>query len=353
MSMLLNARLYGFLLLILLIVGAASAQQGKPAVQPNGGRIDLDVVVTPKSGPPVADLQQQDFTLLDNKVPQPIASFKAVNGREAPAEIVLVIDAVNANYMDVSYQRGQIDKFLRSENGQLAHPMALAVFTDEGTKIVQNFSTDGNAVSAALDREDVSLRQIRRDAGFYGATERWQLSLQALTQIVSTPAPRGERKIVVWISPGWPLLSGPEVELDSKQQRQIFGQVVDLSTRMLRERVTLYSIDPVGAGESPLRASYYEEFVRGIEKPSQAQVGDLGLPVIAVQSGGFALSSSNDIAASLQQCLADVEPYYQISFDPVPSERPDGYRALQIRIDRPGLTARTHQGYYAEPSAHE
>lgn len=45
------------------------------------GAIKLDVVVTDGAGQAVAGLQQQDFTLLDNKKPQPILSFRAVDGR--------------------------------------------------------------------------------------------------------------------------------------------------------------------------------------------------------------------------------------------------------------------------------
>ncbi len=40
-------------------------------------------------------LQQSDFTILDNDVPQTITSFEAVDGRRARIEVILVLDAVN------------------------------------------------------------------------------------------------------------------------------------------------------------------------------------------------------------------------------------------------------------------
>jgi VWFA-related protein len=234
--MFLNAGLGCFLLVTLLIAPAASAQHNRPPIQAGAGGIYLDVVVTPKSGPPVAGLQQQDFTLLDNKAPQTITSFHAVNGRQARIEVVLVIDAVNTTATNVSYERAEIDKFLRADGGHLAYPIALAVFTDQGTQIVENFSSDGNALSVSLDRDNIGLRDIGRSSGYYGAAERWQLSLQALRQLVSIEAPRPGRKVILWVSPGWPLLSGPNTELDSKQQKQVFADVVDLSTRILQAR---------------------------------------------------------------------------------------------------------------------
>jgi VWFA-related protein len=346
--MLINARL-SFLLLILSLAPAAFAQQPAQPTQPASTKIYLDVVVAPKSGAPVGGLQQQDFTVLDNKVPQTITSFKTVTGREAPIEAIVVIDAVNTTAQTVSYARLQIDKFLRAEGGHLAYPIAVAVFTDQGTQIVGNFSDDGNALAAALQQDNPGLREIGRSSGYYGATERWQLSLEALRQLIAGAAPHPGRKLIIWVSPGWPLLSGPNIQLDSKQQQQAFADIVGLSNQLLQARVTLYSIDPLGTDESLDRVSYYEQFLKGISKPSQVDMADLALPVLATQNGGLALHSSNNLSGLVQQCVADT-PYYEISFDPPPAKQQDEYHHLEIRVAKPGLTARTREGYYAQPS---
>jgi hypothetical protein len=76
-----NSRLYFFLLIPLLCTPQISTRQNHSAAHP-GDRIYLDVVVSTTSGPPVSDLQQQDFTILDNNVPQTITSFEA--GRQIP-----------------------------------------------------------------------------------------------------------------------------------------------------------------------------------------------------------------------------------------------------------------------------
>ena len=100
----------------------------------SASRIYLDVVVTPKSGPPVANLQQQDFVILDNKTPQHITSFQAFGGSQDPIQVVLVIDAVNISYESLAYEREQIDKFLRTNGGRLAAPTALAFFTEKARR---------------------------------------------------------------------------------------------------------------------------------------------------------------------------------------------------------------------------
>jgi VWFA-related protein len=344
-----DAHLGLLVLVVQLLAAVASAQQPVPPAQPGVGRISLDVVVTPNSGTPVAGLQQQDFTLLDNKHPQTITSFKAVAGREAPIEVIFVIDAVNATVQNVGYERIEIDKFLRAEGGHLAYPVALAVLTDSGIQIVGNFSSDGNALSAALQQVDTGIRTFGRSAGLAGAAERWKLSVVALRQLAASKIPRPGRQVMIWVSPGWPLLSNPSAELDSNQEKPIFADIVSLSTRLLQARVTLYGVDPLGSGESMMRTSTYKDFLKGVSKPSEVNLGDLSLPVLAIQSGGLALNSSNNIAGLIQECVADAAPYYEISFDSSPAERPDEYHHLEVKVAKPGLTARTRQGYYAQP----
>jgi VWFA-related protein len=349
-----DARLGLILLVLLLRAAAASAQQDGPLTQPGNGEIYLDVVVTPKSGPPVAGLQQQDFTVLDNKAPQTINSFRALRAREAPLEVVLVVDDVNTGLQIIGYERSEIDKFLRIDGGHLAHPTALAFLTDSGIKVQEDFSSEGNALSASLDKYPLGLHSILRSGGIYSAVERFQVSMDALFQLATHEAARPGRKIILWISPGWPILSGPGVEqqMDSKQQQQIFNEVIDLSTLLRQGRITLYSIDPLGTADFSGRAFRWQSFVKGISKPSQTDYGDVALQVIATQSGGLALTSSNDIAAELQKCLADTLAYYEFSFTPSLADQRDAYHHLEIRLAKPGLTARTRQGYYAQPSPH-
>ena len=62
-------------------------------------RITLDIVVTDRSRNPVPGLQQQDFTLLDNKKPQTIFSFRATDetrqAADPPLQAIVLVDAIN------------------------------------------------------------------------------------------------------------------------------------------------------------------------------------------------------------------------------------------------------------------
>ena len=75
-------------------------------------RVTLDVQVTDDSGKPVSGLRQQDFTLLDNGQPTTLTSFQERDGGSsttAPAEVILLLDTMNATFQDVVIERQGIE----------------------------------------------------------------------------------------------------------------------------------------------------------------------------------------------------------------------------------------------------
>ncbi len=211
-------------------------------------------------------------------------------------------------------------------------------------------SRDGNALIAELSQHEPGLRINRKSQGIYGATELVQLSLRALDQLAGYEANRPGRKLLIWISPGWPLISGPRQELSSRNQQSFFNSIVSFSDRPRRARITLYSIDPLGNSDAGgPRTTYYENFVKGVKNANQVHVGDLGLQVLAVQTGGRAIHADNDLTGEIATCVADANAFYIVSFNSLPGDGPNEYHALEIKIDKPGLKARTRAGYYAQP----
>lgn len=346
---------------VLLLGAAAAFSQGQavpsaPVVPPvapaaNGdGRIALDVVVHDKSGNPVSDLEQRDFTILDNKQPQPVLSFEAVRAAEAGTKVILVIDEVNVGFQAVSYGREQIKKFLRQDGGKLARPLAIDILTDSGLTVENQASLDGNALAAYLDQHPAGLRVIRRSQGIYGAGDRANLSIAALGQLAEREEKEPGRKLVLWVSPGWALLTGPRIELSGKQQEGIFESVVALSARLRQARIALYAVDPLGTADAGrIRTFYYEQFLKGVRSPGQAQFADLALQVLAVQSGGRVLNSNNDIAAELRNCLRDANSYYVLSYAAPGADGPNEYHEIEVKLDQPQWKAQARTGYYAQP----
>jgi VWFA-related protein len=342
---------------MLLIPMAGLAQQSssppnssglKTRTGPPSRTIHLDVIVTSKPGEAVTGLSQQDFAVLDDKSPAAITSFEAVDTSKHPVQAILLIDAVNIGYTEISQERIQIDKFLRANGGKLTLPIALAVFGNEGIKMQGGYSRDGNAMADALAKYTISLREIGRSAGVEGAEERLNDSLKGIRLLAQYESQRPGRKIILWVSPGWPLLSGPRVSLTDKQEEALFNDVTWLSTSLREAQTSVYAVDPLGVGESVERAFYYEQFTKAVKKSSEVTVGNLALQVLANETGGL-VRNGTDVSGLLQECVADNVAYYRLSFEPPPTEKRDVYHPLKVTVTKPGVTVNTSTGYYDQP----
>ena len=319
----------------------------------NAGSIALNVVVTDRSGHPIRGLTQADFTLLDDKQPAAIRSFSAHDlsaPQNDPQIMILLIDDVNANFSVVSNVRTQIENYLHSNGGKLAIPVGIVLLTDKGPETIALPGTEGNALASVLHQKEGQLHVIARSSGFYGAEERTQISLNALSSLGKALAPVTGRKLVVWIGPGWPIFDNPNVTFSSQQQRNFFSGVVYLSGMMRQLGITLYSIDPLGPADSGSPRSFlWESFTRPVTKPTKADPGDLALQVLAVHSGGTVAVGSNDIRGEIEKCADDGSAWYSMAFDPQKADSPDTWHDLAVKVDKPGVKVRTINGYYAQP----
>jgi VWFA-related protein len=341
--------------LALLLNGQAVEKPVPPKAGSDAGNsITLNVVANDKSGKPVAGLQQKDFTILDNKQPRPILSFREVSGRDAtyePVQVILILDAVNLPYTRVAYARDQVKRFLRQDNGALARPIMLGFLSDKGLDLQGVPSRDGNALVNAIDQDPNILRIINRSQGFWGRDEQTNISVRSIEQLSEYAASLPGRKLVICLSPGWPMLSGPNVQLSRKSQEYTFNTIVSLSTDLREAGVTLYAIDPLGTDDSgAFRTFYWESFTKGVRSWKETKVGDLALQVLAFQSGGRVLNSNNDVSGEIETAVKDASRYYVLTFASAPGDGPDDYHAIQVKLDQPKLKAQTLTGYYAQPS---
>ena len=328
---------------------ALAARPANPP-PPTAGRLPRDVVVTARSGKPVAGLAPGEFALKDNNLPAKILSFRAVDPAahpgSHPAEVILLIDAVNQVFETIARARQDIARFLRENGGHLAQPVSIFVLNSDGVKVLLQPSMDGNALAAELDKSETQLRVIGRSGGINGAFERYDLSLKPLNLIAGNEVKRPGRKLLVWAGPGWPLLTSPGIEISFQTQQHMFQEIVDLSTTLREARMTVYS---VSLGVPVLGTFLYEGYLKGVKTPEKVNPANLALKVLAVQTGGRALPPDNDLTGQIEKCAQDAGPFYILSFDPPPADKANEYHDLKVEIDNPGLNAHTDTGYYNQP----
>ncbi len=314
--------------------------------------VTLDVTVTEHSGKVVPGLTQSNFTILDNGKPQQILSFRAIQApvTDPPTQVLLLIDTVNNSITNVAYERDQIATFLRKSGPTLPIPLSFIFFSDSGAELQQEPSTSTETLLADLKQMDTKLHTIRRDGGIYAAAERSNLSLKTAVQISTHEQTIPGRKLLIWISPGWPYLSGPEINLSTRDQQHIFANLVALSDMLERARITLYSIDPLGVADAvSTRSTFYEEFLKPVPSAQKTQQGNLALQVLALHAGGKVLNTGSNIADEIASCIADASAFYVITIPRAQSDSPNTLHTIQVKLSDTKLQARTLFGYYAQP----
>ena len=321
-------------------------------------RTFLDVTVTDAKGRPVTGLKAGDISVFDDGKSVPVIDFRPVGeenaaseGSEKVAEVVILIDTVNVSLGDAADERVQVEKMLRAGGGRLPYPTKVLIAGGTGAEKIGSTTKDGNAIADQLSEAAGNQHLFRRLNGFYSDAALAEASLRTLGSVVAEEGSQPGKKVFLWISPGWPLLAAGESSTTAGEERTAFSDIVALSTGMRQARIVLYCIDPPRtAGGNSRDWFLYKDYMKPVRKLSNARFGNLGLQVLAEQSGGLALNfSSHYLAEELQQVIADAGPGYLLVFDVPPTKQADEYHDLKVTVDRPKLKVRTRAGYYNQP----
>jgi VWFA-related protein len=334
---------------------------------PPEGLIHLDVAATDREGKPFSGLAAKDFTLLDNGVPQKIASFAASNEatdeNERLTEVVLVLDEVDLSHLQFETVKDESIKFLRQKGGQLAQPASVYWFTTAGLYASAEPTTDGNALADAVahDRPPRELWTIPQNRDPHMTAEAlrsvlWDRALQTVYTIAIERRYKPGRKLLVWIGFGWPPRVLTSVRAINFREPMVqwgpaFASLVELSTRIREARMVISQVTP---WSDPAFNFDYTNYVAGVRTQADLKKSDqdppphFALPVLALQSGGLVLDGSG-ILRGIGHCVEDASAFYTVSFDPPDAGQPDEYHDLKLQIEAPGLSARTNTGYYNQP----
>lgn len=344
-------------LVCLAATAVAESQSPAPASQADAPAdaqktMTIHVQIADKKGNLVAGLQESDFTLLDNKQPQKLLRFRAVDAdalKSDPVQVVIAVDMINVDVVTVSREREEVGRFLKQNGGELANPTSLAVIADGGLKAGQRSTQNGNLLLAAFNQTQSEIRELGRSAGFWGATERLEKSLKQLSQLIEYEGQQPGRKLVLFVSPGWPLLVGAGEESDMHQRTWVFNNLVQLTNQLSDANITLYCIDPFDLGRT--NPFEYQGYLKGVALVKDATYPSLGLQVLATHTGGQVLINGRDISGQIADAVRDASPSYELTFAPAPGDRVNEYHALDVHVDKPGLKVRTTAGYYARTAA--
>ena len=362
---------------VLLPLGGLLAAQGPPpSFRGAVDLVTLDVSVLDKNRQPVKGLTADDFTVLEDGKPQPLAAFNAVdlpdepapsapwmrdvapdvvsNAREARRIIVIVMDDANTN--------PDIDAMEAVTARQIGHAvidrlgeddLAAVAFTDTGRR--QNLTADRAQLGAAVDSFNVHPNSATPDAlqDAYRAERQANggttspnpppncsysgkahgvgacviESLSAVARAL-TSAPQG-RKTVVYIGNGIPY----DFSMTDLRGWRNPGQAIDelqATLRSLQEaNVNVYAFNLCGVK-------------CGIVGPAQDS-----LRLFADETGGRATLGTNAPEAAVPQIFVENSSYYLLGFRSANPTADGRFRRIQVKVDRPGVEVHTRSGYYA------
>jgi VWFA-related protein len=94
--------------------------------------------------------------------------------------------------------------------------------------------------------------------------------------------------------------------------------------------------------------------------PSEVQMHDIAeeslrlntrtnLRDVAEATGGFLVAETNDLGSGLERIGADLQGYYELAYYPFNPFADGAFRAVEVKVKRPGVEVRTRRGYYARP----
>jgi len=393
-----------------LLMTAASAAFGqtqpetkkKPAIAVRSEVVRVHAIVTDRTGVAIADLTQDDFTVLENGKRQKIAFFHHVQGtaelaaqaasqadaRTSSGEVgnnrstVLVFDQLNSTISERSNARAELMK-LFSTSTKFAGPVCLVAFDFDGVGLVHDFTTNPAELAEALKNlkghhspKDVptanpienTFRQVngwnsksgsRNTAmvqvmrkNLYTAladqqlsiAERSALTLEALREIGESVAGVPGPKSLIWATGGGFPFQIDDAKHFATYQQDLLPLYENAWRTLNRANVVVYPLDV----EDLVNPAYVDASV-GHPLPnhfdSHANVSNL--EAFADATGGRLCNRQTTAIGCLAKAVNDASDYYLIGYYENSDGSKPGWRNLAVKVDRPGAQVHARSGYFA------
>ena len=292
--------------LIVVAAVTAAAQQQPPVFRAVTRTVPLFATVTDATGKLVPDLAKEDFEIFDNNKSQAVTLF--VNDVQF-IKVVVMLDESGSMVNNISRVKDGAEQFLqRLLPGDRAR---IGSFED---KIIVSPTFTNN--------RDELIRFLKEELQYGNGTRLWDavdLSMSALAEL------DGRRVVLVFTDGGDD--PGP-------------GKHVSYDTVLKRAQAEGYMVYAIG---------FHSKCRCGAEARMIETDPDPSLKKIAAESGGgyFELKEGADLSSTFTRVAQELHSQYVIGFTP---ESMDGkLHALQVRVKRPGMTARARKSYIASP----
>jgi Ca-activated chloride channel homolog len=299
---------------LLLLLPLAIPQQ-EPPPNPNPPKfhvnvrlVNVFVNVTDSTGAPVGGLNQNDFALTEDGVPQKISYFERET--DMPLSLVLAIDTSGSVRKDLDIEVRAAHDFMRA----LLRPVDRLDLIDFNSSVreVVPFTADMHHLDWGLNNLDLGPATALYDAIY--------LSAQNLGS-------RSGRKVLVIISDGGNTVKDVD-----------YQQALDAA---VRAEVMVYPLIDIPIPNDAGRDTG----------------GEHALITLSQETGGkFYYAAYGDVSAAFRKISEDLRTQYLIGYYPAQRRSQTDFRRIQVSLtsatgkSTSGFTLRYRPGYYAPPS---
>ncbi|MCL4819578.1 MAG: VWA domain-containing protein [Vicinamibacteria bacterium] len=350
---------------LILAAGLVPALHQEPKLEfrSDVGLIRLDVSVVDRRGQSVAGLEQHHFRVLEDGRPVALTYFEAFHleapdsgtvGAGAPAarRTLILVDSARMTHFQLVRARASLASFFGggTVEGDAIHLVNLStdgtwsgvVPHDRGRLVAAARSLSRRASPWEVASDDDRIVDVQESPGQGGAPSETLTSGRFLSEfaqsrdllatlesyLVALGGVTG-RKALVLVSPGFPTLRNLEARLER------------VATLARESATAIYFLDSVGLdGLTPEPGRRLQPAFEG------AWLRSGGAQDLAAYTGGFTARFANSLAPALGRVGQELRTYYVIGY--VPSRTADGrFREVKVRVEVPGLRARTKKGYVA------
>jgi VWFA-related protein len=281
---------------------ADSTNEKIPTVRVRTDEVNVVFTVVDKDGKFVRDLKQDQFRILDNKLPpRQMMNFAAQT--DLPLQVGLLIDASNSIRDRFQFEKDAASEFLY----EIIRPKADRAFVlafDETWDVTQDFTGD-------IDKLRTGVRVIK--AG--GGTAMWDsIYFACRDKLMKEPASGAVRRAIILISDG-----------EDNQSRVYRQEAIDMAQRA---EVIIYTISTSLMGTR--------------------SKGDDDLKTLADATGGRAFFpvKLDDVVAAFTDIQEELRSQYSISYRPDQFVANGQFRPIQIMTDSKKYKVRAKKGYY-------
>ncbi len=308
----------------------------KPLVSDPDSTISIDtlevllpVTVRDKaSGNFLTDLKAEEFTVFEDGVAQPISSFAL---KRMPVHVVLLIDTSSSVTKELDDFKASAFRFISSLDPE--DNVSIITFADK-VELVQDWTTNRLLLKRALNR-----LQGGMFTSFYDAL--WLAANEQLDKIKG-------RKAVIVLTDG--IDNGnTRITYDSAFRALVEAEVpayvvskTRIEMRKTSEEVNFYEKNDNQLNRS--RLTGLREYLTNLSD------SEIRLNKIAEETGGriFLPQTFDDLTTAYQQVAEELRSQYVLFYTPTKADRDGKYRAVRVKVKRPGAHTATRFGYYAK-----